>query len=163
MSIRDLEVTMPDGTVRRFGDIAPGAALVVNVASKCGFTPQYGGLEELHQEFGPQGLTVVGLPCNQFMMQEPGTAAEIGEFCQVNYGVTFPMMAKIDVNGDDADPVYKWLTSQAKGFLGTKGIKWNFTKFLVGRDGEVIERFGPQDEPEKMREAIEAALEMATA
>lgn len=165
MSIRDLEVTMPDGTVRRFGDIAPGAALVVNVASKCGFTPQYGGLEELHQEFGPQGLTVVGLPCNQFMMQEPGTAAEIGEFCQVNYGVTFPLLEKAKVNGKNAAPLFKEL-KHGKDPMGVGGpVAWNFEKFVVSADPAdgsepKIVRFRSTTEPqdESIRAAIAEAL-----
>ena len=132
--------------------------VVVNTASKCGFTPQFGALEELYKEFHDQGLTVLGFPCNQFANQDPGSNDEIAEFCQLNYGVTFPVMGKIDVNGSDAEPVFKWLTEEAPGFLGSKQIKWNFTKFLVGRDGEVIKRYSPKDDPKSMTPDIEAAL-----
>ena len=132
--------------------------LIVNTASKCGLTPQFTGLEQLWQKYRDQGLTIIGFPCNQFANQDPGSNDEIVEFCQLNYGVTFPMMAKIDVNGADADPIFKWLTEQAPGLLGSKRIKWNFTKFLVGRDGEVIARFAPKQEPEEIAAAIEAAV-----
>lgn len=171
--LRDTEVTMPDGTTKRFGDLAPGAALVVNVASKCGFTPQYEGLEALHREFGPQGLMVVGFPCNQFLMQEPGTDAEIAEFCQVNYGVTFSLLAKGKVKGRKADELYKVLTlaPDASGEAGK--VQWNFEKFVVSAgdgngsakgDGSGatpgIMRFRSKVTPEDpaLREAIEAAL-----
>ena len=159
MSIYDFKVQAADGSQVDMNDYRGQVLVIVNTASKCGFTPQFDGLEKLYQQYKDQGFTVLGFPCNQFRNQDPGSNDEIVEFCQVNYGVTFPMMAKIDVNGDDADPVYKWLTSKAKGFLGSKSIKWNFTKFLVGRDGEVLERFGSQDEPAKMAKSIEAALE----
>lgn len=132
--------------------------VIVNVASKCGFTPQYKGLEEIYQKFKDQGLQVIGFPCNQFGSQEPGTNAEIQQFCSLNYGVSFPVMSKIDVNGDNADPLYKWLKSEAPGILGTEAIKWNFTKFLVSKDGKVIKRYAPQDEPAKMTEDIQKAL-----
>ena len=132
--------------------------LIVNTASACGFTPQFAGLEQLWNDFKSRGLVVVGFPCNQFGKQDPGTNGEIESFCQLNYGVSFPMMAKVDVNGADADPVWKWLKSEAPGVLGTEAIKWNFTKFLVGRDGQVINRFAPNDDPEKLRPDIEAAL-----
>ena len=158
MGIRDTEVTLLDGTTRRFGDLAPGAALIVNVASKCGFTPQYEGLEAIHREYGPRGLTVIGMPCNQFLKQEPGTAEEIGEFCKLNYGVTFPLMAKCEVNGPQAHPLFAWLKAQAPGVLGTRAIKWNFTKFLLGRDGRVIGRYAPRHRPEALAADIEAAL-----
>jgi glutathione peroxidase len=132
--------------------------LIVNTASACGFTPQFGGLERLHQTYGGRGLAVLGFPCNQFGSQDPGSNDEIGAFCQRNYGVTFPMMAKIDVNGTHAHPLYRWLTAEAPGLLGSKAIKWNFTKFLVGKDGRVIKRYAPQDAPEKLGKDIEAAL-----
>ncbi|MFM9902417.1 MAG: glutathione peroxidase [Polaromonas sp.] len=132
--------------------------LIVNTASACGFTPQFGGLEALHQRYASQGLAVLGFPCNQFGKQDPGTDGEIAGFCQVNYGVSFPMMSKINVNGDEADPLFKWLCAEAPGLLGTKAIKWNFTKFLIGRDGQVIGRYAPMDKPESMAKDIEAAL-----
>ena len=132
--------------------------LVVNTASACGFTPQFAGLEELHKAYAAQGLAVLGFPCNQFGSQDPGSNDEIASFCQLNYGVDFPMMEKIDVNGAKADPLYQWLTKEAPGLLGSKAIKWNFTKFLVGRDGQVIRRYAPQDAPAKLAGDIEAAL-----
>jgi len=132
--------------------------LVVNVASRCGFTPQYIGLEEIYRAYKDQGFVVLGFPCNQFGKQEPGTDVEIQEFCQLNYDVTFPVMKKVEVNGDGADPVFKFLKCEAPGLLNTQVIKWNFTKFLVGRDGKVLERFAPAAPPEKLRPAIEAAL-----
>lgn len=132
--------------------------LIVNTASACGFTPQFAGLEELHQAYGARGLVVLGFPCNQFGAQDPASNGEIAEFCQLNYGVTFPMMAKIDVNGPSAAPLYEWLCAQAPGVLGSKAIKWNFTKFLVGKDGAVIRRYAPTDTPASMARDIEAAL-----
>jgi len=132
--------------------------LIVNTASKCGFTPQFGGLEELHKQYAGKGLAVLGFPCNQFGSQDPGSNDEISQFCQLNYGVSFPMMAKIDVNGADAHPLYQWLTAEAPGILGTKGIKWKFTKFLVRKDGQVIKRYAPNDAPESITKDIEAAL-----
>jgi glutathione peroxidase len=132
--------------------------LIVNTASKCGFTPQFGGLEELHKSYAAKGLAVVGFPCNQFGSQDPGADGEIAEFCQVNYGVSFPMMGKIDVNGPSAHPLYKWLSSEAPGLLGSKAIKWNFTKFLVGKDGQVIKRYAPNDKPADLAKDVVAAL-----
>lgn len=132
--------------------------LIVNTASACGFTPQFGGLEELHRNYADRGLVVLGFPCNQFGAQDPGSNQEIGAFCQKNYGVSFPMMAKVDVNGEHAHPLYRWLTAEAPGLLGSKAIKWNFTKFLVGRDGQVLRRYAPQDAPAKLAKDIEAAL-----
>ena len=132
--------------------------LIVNTASACGFTPQFAGLEQLHQTYGARGLVVLGFPCNQFGRQDPGSNDEIGAFCQKNYGVSFPMMAKIDVNGDGAHPLYQWLTREAPGLLGTKAIKWNFTKFLLGKDGQVRKRYAPTDKPESLGQDIEAAL-----
>lgn len=168
MSIRDIEVTLLDGSTQRFGDLAPGAALVVNVASKCGFTPQYEGLEALHQEFSARGLTVIGMPCNQFLKQEPGTSEEIGEFCKLNYGVTFPLLAKGKVNGPGADPLFKEL-KHAKDDKGLGGpVLWNFEKFLLssgsdgyeGRGSRSLVRFRSAVTPEDqaIRDAIEAAL-----
>jgi glutathione peroxidase len=132
--------------------------LIVNTASACGFTPQFEGLEAVHRSHGPQGLVVVGFPCNQFGGQDPKGEAEIAQFCQLNYGVSFPMMAKVNVNGGDAHPLWQWLKQQAPGLLGSEGIKWNFTKFLVGRGGQVIRRYAPQDTPAKLVADIEAAL-----
>ncbi len=132
--------------------------LIVNTASACGFTPQFAGLEELHTTYGKRGLVVLGFPCNQFGAQDKGENEEIAEFCQINYGVTFPMMAKIDVNGSHAHPLYQWLASEAPGLLGSKAIKWNFTKFLVDRDGQVTKRYAPTDTPKSMADDIEALL-----
>ena len=132
--------------------------LIVNTASACGFTPQFAGLEELHKAYGGKGLVVLGFPCNQFGAQDKGSNDEISEFCQLNYGVSFPMMAKIDVNGADAHPLYHWLVKEAPGFLGTKAIKWNFTKFLIGKDGQVLKRYAPTDPPASLAQVIEAAL-----
>ena len=132
--------------------------LIVNTASKCGFTPQYEGLETLYTDLKAAGLVVLGFPCNQFGHQEPGNADEIAEFCSLTYAVDFPIFAKIDVNGPNAHPLYDHLKSEAKGLMGSKAIKWNFTKFLVDREGRVVRRFGPQDTPEKIRGAIEALL-----
>jgi glutathione peroxidase len=132
--------------------------LIINTASGCGFTPQYKGLQELHEQYGPQGLVVLGFPCNQFGAQESGSNDEIASFCELNFGVSFPLMAKVEVNGAQATPLYQWLCEQAPGLLGSKAIKWNFTKFLVGRDGQVIKRYAPQDAPSKLASDIEAAL-----
>jgi len=137
--------------------------LIVNTASACGFTPQFAGLEELHQAFAPRGLVVLGFPCNQFGAQDPGANAEIASFCQMNYGVSFPMMGKVDVKGAQAHPLYTWLTAQAPGVLGTKAIKWNFTKFLIGRDGRVLRRYAPLDTPASLTGDIETALAAPTA
>lgn len=132
--------------------------LVVNTASRCGFTPQFEGLEALHKKYSERGLQVIGFPCNQFGKQDPGSNAEITEFCQLNYGVSFPMMDKIEVNGSGADPLYKHLKKAAPGALGIRAIKWNFTKFLVNRDGEVVQRFAPATKPSAIEKAIEALL-----
>jgi glutathione peroxidase len=132
--------------------------LVVNTASACGFTPQFGGLEELHKNFGSKGLVVLGFPCNQFGAQDSGSNGEIAEFCQLNYGVSFPMMEKVDVNGGGAHPLFQWLTAEAPGLLGSKAIKWNFTKFLIGKDGAVLKRYAPTDTPASMAKDIEAVL-----
>ncbi len=132
--------------------------LIVNTASACGFTPQFAGLEALHQQYGKQGLVVLGFPCNQFGNQDPNSNEEITSFCQLNYGVQFDMMAKIEVNGPQALPLFKWLASEAPGLLGSQSIKWNFTKFLVGKDGQVLRRYAPQDTPASLAKDIEAAL-----
>jgi glutathione peroxidase len=132
--------------------------LIVNTASKCGFTPQFAGLEELYKQYAGKGLAVLGFPSNQFLSQDPGSDDQIAEFCQVNYGVSFPMMSKIDVNGPAAHPLYQWLSAEAPGLLGIKSIKWNFTKFLVGKDGKVIRRYAPSDKPADLAKDIEAAL-----
>jgi glutathione peroxidase len=156
--VYDFTVVANSGTQLPLSEYRGRVLLIVNTASKCGFTPQFAGLEQLWQKYGEEGLTVVGFPCNQFANQDPGSDAEVLEFCQVNYGVTFPMMAKIDVNGSDAEPLFGWLTAQAPGFLGSKRIKWNFTKFLIGRDGRVIARYSPNDDPAKIAPDIEKAL-----
>jgi glutathione peroxidase len=158
-SIYDFQAQQIDGQTVALDRFRGQPLLIVNTASACGFTPQFAGLEELHRSYGAQGLVVLGFPCNQFGAQDPGSNEEIGAFCQKNYGVSFPMMAKIEVNGDCAHPLYQWLTREAPGLLGTKGIKWNFTKFLVGRDGQVIRRYAPQDAPASLARDIEAALQ----
>jgi len=132
--------------------------LIVNTASKCGFTPQYAGLEALNQTYADRGLTILGFPCNQFGAQEPGDAAEIANFCSLTYDVSFPMMAKIEVNGAGTHPLYAWLKKSRKGLLGSEGVKWNFTKFLIDRQGEPVARFGPTTEPKALAGAIEALL-----
>ena len=132
--------------------------LIVNTASECGFTPQYAGLQKLHEQYAARGLEVLGFPCNQFGKQEPGSAEQIGSFCEKNYGVTFQMFDKIDVNGANADPLYKYLTEAVPGLLGFEAIKWNFTKFLVGKDGQVIRRYAPNDAPASLAKDIETAL-----
>ncbi len=157
-SLYDFEVTRIDGQPVSLAQYRDQVMLIVNTASACGFTPQFAGLQALHTAYGERGLTVLGFPCNQFGKQDPGSNESIGQFCQRNYGVSFPMMAKIDVNGDGAAPLYRWLTAQAPGVLGTRAIKWNFTKFLVGRDGRVIRRYAPMDAPARLARDIEAAL-----
>jgi glutathione peroxidase len=146
------------GKARRMADFKGSVLLVVNTASKCGFTPQYAGLEALYKKYKDKGLVVLGFPSNQFGEQEPGADTEIAEFCEMNYGVTFPMFAKVDVNGKSAHPLFKYLTSTKKGLLGSEAIKWNFTKFLVGRDGSVLERYAPTTKPEDIAGDIEKAL-----
>jgi len=158
MSIYDFEALGIDGTSVPLSRYRGQVLLIVNTASACGFTPQFSGLEKLHQQYGPQGLAVIGFPCNQFGSQDPGENDQIASFCQRNYGVSFQMMGKIDVNGEQAHPLYQWLKHEAPGLLGTEGIKWNFTKFLIGRDGRVLKRYAPQDAPEKIAGDIEAAL-----
>jgi len=157
-SIYDFEAQQIGGGTVALAQFRGKPLLIVNTASACGFTPQFTGLEKLHERYGSQGLVVLGFPCNQFGQQDPGSNDEIASFCQVNYGVTFPMLQKVDVNGPEAHPLYRWLTAEAPGLLGSKAIKWNFTKFLVGKDGRVLKRYAPQDAPEKLAKDIEAAL-----
>jgi len=158
MNLYDFQATRIDGTEVPLSHYRGQVLLIVNTASACGFTPQFTGLEKLNQQYGPQGLAVIGFPCNQFASQDPGDDMQIAGFCQRNYGVSFQMMSKIEVNGAGTHPLYQWLKHEAPGLLGTEGIKWNFTKFLVGRDGRVIKRYAPQDTPEKIAKDIEAAL-----
>jgi glutathione peroxidase len=148
-----------DGSELDLSTLTGQVVLIVNTASACGFTPQFAGLQTLHDTYGARGLAVLGFPCNQFGGQDPGSPEQIQSFCQLNYGVTFPMMAKVCVNGDQADPLFRWLKAEAPGLLGSQAIKWNFTKFLVGRDGRVIRRYAPQDTPAKLAQDIEAALQ----
>ncbi|GAB3249018.1 glutathione peroxidase [Alteromonas gracilis] len=157
-SLHDFSATTLSGQDKSLGDYEGQVTLIVNTASQCGFTPQYAGLEELHEKYSGQGLSVLGFPCNQFGGQEPGSDEEIGGFCQKNYGVSFQMFSKVDVNGDTAHPLYQWLRSEKSGLLGDK-IKWNFTKFLVGKDGQVIKRYGSTTKPEKIAGDIEKALQ----
>ena len=147
-----------DGTPMSFADLQGQVLLIVNTASACGFTPQFEGLEALHKTYGSKGLTVIGFPCNQFGAQDSGTNTEIGAFCQRNYGVSFAMMEKVEVNGDEAHPLFKWLKAEAPGLLGSEAIKWNFTKFLVGKDGRVLKRYASMDAPAKLTSDIDAAL-----
>ena len=156
-TIYDFKALNNKGAEVDFSQYQGQVLLIVNTASKCGFTPQYDGLEALYQKYKDQGLTVIGFPCDQFAHQEPGSDAEIAEFCRLNHGVTFPLMSKIEVNGDNAHPIYKYLKSAAKGTFGN-AIKWNFTKFLISRDGTVIKRYAPTVTPEKMEKDIEAFL-----
>ena len=156
-TLSDFHATSIDGSDVDLASYAGKVVVVVNTASQCGFTPQYAGLQRLYDDYAGQGLVVLGFPCDQFGHQEPGTEDEIAEFCESSFGVTFPMFAKIDVNGDDTHPLYQWLKHQQSGVIG-KDIRWNFTKFLIGRDGRVVRRFGPVKEPETMRPQIEKAL-----
>ncbi len=157
-SLYDFTARAADGAPVSLSDYRGKVLLIVNTASKCGFTPQYEGLEALYRTYKDQGLEVLAFPCNQFGAQEPGDAHEIANFCSLTYDVTFPVLGKIDVNGPKADPLYTFLTRQKRGVLGTAGIKWNFTKFLVGRDGTVLERFAPAAAPASLVEAVEKAL-----
>lgn len=157
-SIYDFTAKSLDGKDVPLGDWRGKVMLIVNTASKCGFTYQYQGLEALHRDYAARGLVVLGFPCNQFRQQEPGDAAQIANFCSLTYDVTFPMFAKIDVNGENAHPLYKWITKEKRGFLGSSRIKWNFTKFLVDRSGKVVGRFSPTTKPEALRVAIEGLL-----
>ncbi len=154
-SVHDFAPRLADGTVKPLSDYRGTALLIVNTASKCGFTPQYRGLEALHREYGGRGFEILGFPCNQFGSQEPGDAAEIANFCSLKYDVTFPMFAKIHVNGPAADPLYGYLTDAKRGVLGTKAIKWNFTKFLVDAAGHVVARHAPTTKPETLRGEID--------
>jgi glutathione peroxidase len=154
----DIPLKSIDGKPAALADFAGQTLLIVNVASQCGFTPQYAGLEALHRRFRARGFSVLGFPCDQFGHQEPGDEAEIRNFCSLNYDVTFPMFAKIEVNGDNAHPLFKALKRDAPGLLGTQAIKWNFTKFLVDRERRVVRRYAPSDKPEKLAGDIEAAL-----
>jgi glutathione peroxidase len=157
-TIYDFQAQSITGETVSLSDYKDKALLIVNTASACGFTPQFAGLEALQQEFASQGLVVLGFPCNQFGSQDPGSNQDIGAFCQKNYGVSFPMMAKIDVNGAQAHPLFQWLKTQAPGVLGSEGIKWNFTKFLVNRQGQVVKRYASLDKPASMSADIAAAL-----
>ena len=157
MSLYDLSAKLPGGGAQSLADYRGKVLLIVNTASKCGFTPQYEGLEALYRDYKDRGLEILAFPCNQFGAQEPGDAAEIKNFCSLTYDVSFPLMAKIDVNGDDADPIFKHLKKEKGGLLGS-GIKWNFTKFLVDRDGKVVSRHAPTTKPEQLRKEIEELL-----
>lgn len=157
-SVYDFEALSIDGQPAQLATQRGKLLLIVNTASACGFTPQFEGLEKLWEDYRVRGLVVVGFPSNEFGHQDPGSNAEIASFCQVNYGVSFPMMSKVEVNGAGAHPLWKWLTKEAPGILGSERIKWNFTKFLVGRDGQVLHRYAPNDTPESLRKDIEAAL-----
>jgi glutathione peroxidase len=157
-TIADFTATLPSGEEISLADRQGKVLLVVNTASKCGFTPQYAGLEKLWEEFGPRGFEVLAFPCNQFGHQEPGSADEIAQFCQVNFGLSFPLMGKVEVNGESATPLYRWMKDEAPGLLGTKAIKWNFTKFLIDRQGKVVRRYAPTDKPEALRADIERLL-----
>ena len=157
-SVYDFETHSIDGQPAHLATQRGKVMLIVNTASQCGFTPQFAGLEKLWQDYSEKGLVVIGFPSNQFGAQDPGANEEIASFCQVNYGVSFPMMAKIDVNGANAVPLYRWLTKEKPGLLGSTAIKWNFTKFLVGRDGQVLKRYAPLDTPASLAKDIEAAL-----
>lgn len=157
-TVYDFSCLTPAGKKISLQDYAGKVILIVNTASKCGFTPQFGGLEELYQKYKDKGLVILGFPCNQFGKQDPGTNDEIMEFCQLNYGVSFPMFGKIDVNGENADPLFKYLKQEAPGVFGSEGIKWNFTKFLVDRSGTVVKRYAPKDSPKAIAADIEKLL-----
>ncbi|MGY3805156.1 glutathione peroxidase [Pigmentibacter ruber] len=157
-SIYDFEVKDIEGNTKKLIEFKGNALLVVNTASKCGFTPQYEGLEKLYRHYQSKGLKILGFPCNQFGSQEPGNEQEIKNFCSLNYNVSFPMFAKVEVNGANAHPLYKYLKKNSKGLLGTEFIKWNFTKFLIGKNGEVLKRYAPTDTPEQIAKDIEELL-----
>jgi len=157
-ALQDFQAHTLTGQDFNFESLKDKVVLVVNTASACGFTPQLAGLQQLHEEFGPQGLVVLGFPCNQFGGQDPGSNDEIGAFCQTNYGVTFTMMDKVEVNGANAHPLFQWLKAQAPGLLGSEGIKWNFTKFLLDRQGHVVKRYAPLDKPTSLMADIAAVL-----
>jgi glutathione peroxidase len=156
--IYDLDFNLADGAVQSMESYKDKVLLIVNTASKCGFTPQFDGLEALNKKYADKGLVVLGFPCNQFGKQDPGNMGEITEFCQLNYGVSFTMAEKIEVNGGNAHPLFQHLKSSAKGILGSEGIKWNFTKFLINRQGEVVKRFAPTVKPEEITSAIDALI-----
>ncbi|ENV46139.1 glutathione peroxidase [Acinetobacter brisouii] len=156
--IYQFEAERLDGHIQSMADYEGKVLLIVNTASKCGFTPQFSGLEKLYQKYRDQGLVVLGFPCNQFGGQDPGSNEEIDNFCKRNYGVSFPMFAKVDVKGPEAHAIFRLLTREAKGILGSQSIKWNFTKFLIGRNGEVINRYAPTTKPESLEQDIERAL-----
>ena len=158
MNVHDFTVAMPGGQSQDLKDYAGKVVLVVNTASKCGFTPQYTGLEALHRKYADKGLVVLGFPCNQFGAQEPGDEEEIKTFCSLNYDVSFPLATKVDVNGSEADPLWQHLKQQQSGLLGSRGIKWNFTKFLVDKDGKVVGRYAPTVSPESLEKDIERLL-----
>jgi glutathione peroxidase len=157
-TVADFDAALPSGERASLADKAGKVLLVVNTASKCGFTPQYAGLEALWRKYRDRGFEILAFPCNQFGHQEPGNAAEIASFCDVNFGVSFPLMAKVEVNGDHAAPLYRWLKREAPGIFGTRKVKWNFTKFLIGRDGKVVRRYPPTAKPERLEGDIEALL-----
>jgi glutathione peroxidase len=157
-TIYDFSAKTLEGKTVSLADFKGNAMLIVNTASKCGFTPQYAGLEALYEKLHEQGLTILGFPCNQFGKQEPGSEEEIGAFCRMNYGVSFPMFAKIEVNGPNAHPLYEYLKDEQPGVLGTRNIKWNFTKFLVDRNGMVVDRFAPMTKPEEIEKSIASVL-----
>ncbi|MEY5098960.1 MAG: hypothetical protein RJA36_1679 [Pseudomonadota bacterium] len=156
--VYDFSATTLDGRQLELAGLRGRVLLIVNTASACGFTPQFAGLQELHRRYAVLGLTVLGFPCNQFGGQDPGSHEQIADFCQRNYGVEFPMMAKVEVRGANAHPLFRWLCAEAPGLLGTSAIKWNFTKFLVGRDGRVVRRYAPLDKPQALVADIERAL-----
>ena len=157
-TIADFTAKLPNGDEIDLADKQGKVLLVVNTASRCGFTPQYDGLEALYRKFQDKGFEVVAFPCNQFGAQEPGNAEEIRNFCKLTYDVTFPLMAKIDVNGPGATPLYDWMKKEAPGLMGSRSIKWNFTKFLIDRDGRVVRRYAPTDKPESLEKDIEKLL-----
>lgn len=157
-NIYQFEAELLDGKNKSFADYEGKVLLVVNTASKCGFTPQFAGLEKLYEKYKPQGFEVLGFPCNQFGGQDPGSNEQIGAFCQKNYGVSFPMFAKVDVKGPEAHAIFRYLTNNSKGILGN-GIKWNFTKFLIGKDGKVLNRYAPTTKPDTLEQDIEQALQ----
>lgn len=157
-TIYDFDAESITGQPVKLADYQGQVLLIVNTASQCGFTPQFKGLQALHEQYGGKGMTVLGFPSNEFGGQDPGANEEIASFCEMNYGVSFPMMAKIEVNGKAAHPLYQWLKAEKPGLLGIEAIKWNFTKFLIGKDGRVLKRYAPQDAPEKIAADIEAAL-----
>ena len=158
ITVADFTVTTNSGQTLQLKDKLGQVLLVVNTASKCGFTPQYDGLEKLYEQYKDRGFEVLGFPCNQFGGQEPDDAEEIAEFCKVNFGVTFPLMQKVEVNGENASPLFDWMKREAPGILGSKAIKWNFTKFLIDRDGRVVKRYGPSDAPAAIAKDIDKLL-----